>query len=131
MSVSGLTLTGSSATNYSLTQPVMLAANITSRAVSVSSGLSANNKVYDGGTSGDDQLEQRGVERGSGGDAAAVALSTNGYGANFASAGVSNGLAVSVSGLTLTGSSATNYSLTQPVMLAANITSQAVSVAAG
>ena len=44
-----------------------------------------------------------------------VMLSTNGYGASFASAGVGNGIAVRVSGLTLTGASATNYTLTQPV----------------
>ena len=92
VSVSGLTLTGSSATNYSLTQPVMLAASITSQAVSVSSGLSANNKVYDGSDGGDDQLEQRGVERGGGRGRGGGGLSTNGYGASFASAGVSNGL---------------------------------------
>jgi hypothetical protein len=43
---------------------------------------------------------------------------------------VSNGIAVSVSGLTLTGSSATNYTLTQPVMLAANITPAPLAVTA-
>ena len=60
-----------------------------------------------------------------------VSLSTNGYGASFASAGVSNGIAVSVSGLSLSGSSATNYTLTQPVVLTANITGKALTVSSG
>ena len=34
--------------------------------VTITSGMTANNKAYDGTTSGDDQLEQRGIERGVG-----------------------------------------------------------------
>jgi hypothetical protein len=49
---------------------------------------------------GDDQLEQRGVERRAGGTTANVKLSTNGYTASFASAGVANGIGVTVGGLT-------------------------------
>ncbi len=64
VTVSGLTLSGTAATNYTLTQPAGLTANITAVGVTISSGLSANNKPYDGTTSGDDQLEQRGIERG-------------------------------------------------------------------
>ena len=48
--------------------------------------------------------------------------STNGYMANFASAGVGTGIGVTVSGLTLSGASAGNYTLTQPTGLMANIT---------
>jgi len=56
------------------------------------------------------------------GDAPNVRLSTNGYAANFASPNVGTGIVVTVTGLTLTGASATNYTLSQPT-LAANITS--------
>jgi hypothetical protein len=59
-----------------------------------------------------------------------VRLSTNGYTASFASAGASNGIAVTVGGLTLTGASATNYTLTQPTGLTANITPVTLTVSA-
>ena len=44
-------------------------------------------------------------------------LATNGYVANFAGAGVGTNIAVTVSGLSLTGSAAGNYSLGQPTGL--------------
>jgi len=59
-----------------------------------------------------------------------VSLNTNGYVANFASANVGNGIAVAVSGLTLSGASAGNYRLTQPAALTANITSPSLRIAA-
>jgi hypothetical protein len=59
-----------------------------------------------------------------------VNLSTNGYAANFASAGVGNGIAVTVGGLTLTGAAAGNYTLTPPTGLAANITPVTLTVSA-
>jgi hypothetical protein len=51
-----------------------------------------------------------------------VSLSTNGYTATFANAGPGTNIPVTVSGLTLTGARATNYTLTQPTNLTANIT---------
>jgi hypothetical protein len=47
-------------------------------------------------------------------DSAAVSLVTNGYIAGFATAKIGNNIAVSVSGLMLTGSAAANYTLAQP-----------------
>ena len=47
--IAGLTLNGTDAGNYILTQPTTTA-NITALGVTVSSGLSANNKAYDGTT---------------------------------------------------------------------------------
>ena len=125
VTVSGLTLTGSAAGNYTLTQP-SLSANITPRTVTVSSGLTANNKIYDGttmATLSSNNVVLAGVVAG---DTANVSLSTNGYSATFASAAVGNGKTVMVSGLTLTGSAAGNYTLTQP-SLSANITPGTVS----
>ena len=79
---------------------MVLAANITGKALTVSSGLTANSKVYDGttvATISSNNVVLAGVV-----GADVVSLSTNGYAASFASAGVSNGIAVSVSGLSLT-----------------------------
>ena len=60
-----------------------------------------------------------------------MTLNTNGYVANFASAGVGNGIAVTVSGLTLSGASAANYTLAQPLTLTANITPAPVTISSG
>jgi hypothetical protein len=128
VTVSGLTLTGVSATNYTLTEPVGLTANITAAGVTITSGITANNKVYDGtpvATISSNNVVLNGVL---GSDAGNVKLSTNGYTANFASVGVANGIGVTVSGLTLTGASATNYTLTLPLMSAANITAKALTI---
>src|SRR3974390_2445015 len=129
VAVGGLTLTGASATNYSLTQPGSLTANITGKALTVSSGISANNKTYDGNTTA--TISSNAVVLGGivGGDT--VNLSTNGYTATFASAGVANGIGVTIGGLGLTGASATNYSLTQAAGLAANITGKALTGGSG
>ena len=125
VTVSGLTLTGSAAANYSLTQP-SLSANITVATVTVSSGLTANNKVYDATTAATISSNNVSLSGVIAGDTANVKLSTNGYTATFSSAAVGSGKAVTVSGLTLTGSAAGNYTLTQPAGLTANITPGAV-----
>jgi trimeric autotransporter adhesin len=196
VTVSGLALTGVSATNYTLLQPVGLTANITPKALTINSvpspvinsvgltnniatvawnsvtggvyrvqyidnlsgtnwndlspdvmatgltaiqtnvvtgvsqrfyrirvlnpGITANNKVYDGTTVAtitSNNVVLAGVVAGD-----TVTLSTNSYTASFASANVGNGIVVTVSGLTLTGASATNYTLTPPTGLTANIT---------
>ena len=67
--------------------------------LSISSGITANNKVYNGTTAatlGSNNVVLAGVVAGD-----TVILNTNGYVANFASAGIGNGVAVSVSGMTL------------------------------
>ncbi len=129
VTVSGLTLTGSAASKYLLTQPTGLTANITPASVTITSGLTANNKIYNGSTTA--TITSNNVVLGGvvAGDAAKVALSTNGYTATFASAAVANGVAVTVSGLTLTGSAAGDYTLTQPTGLSANITPGPVTAA--
>ena len=49
MTVSGLTVGGPDATNYTLAQPTDLTANITASALTVT-GITANGKTYDGTT---------------------------------------------------------------------------------
>ena len=90
--------------------------------------FAANNKVYDGTTTAtisSNSILLNGVVSGD-----IVGLSTNGYTANFVSANVGMGIPVMVSGLTLTGPAAGNYTLSQPVMLSANITSVTLTVSA-
>ena len=131
VTVSNLTLVGSAAGNYVLSAPTNLTANITGKGVTISSGLSANAKVYDGTTVAtitSNTVVLNGVLAG---DVTNVALTTNGYVANFASAGVGNGIAVTVSNLTLVGSAAGNYVLSAPTNLTANITGKGVTISSG
>jgi hypothetical protein len=130
VTVSGLTLTGSAAGNYSLTQPAGLTANITAAPVTISSGVTASNKVYDKTTTATLATNSVALSGVVAGDVAAVSLATNGYTATFGTANASNGVGVTVSGLTLTGSAAANYTLTQPSGLSANITKKPITVTA-
>jgi hypothetical protein len=131
VTVSGLSLGGSGAGNYTLTQPSGLTANITALTVTISSGISANNKPYDGTTAGTISSNNVVLAGVLAGDTANVKLSTNGYSATFASSGVGTGIGVTVGGLTLTGSASGNYTLTQPAGLTANITALTVTVTSG
>src|SRR5262249_32630396 len=115
VNVTGLSLSGADAANYSLTEP-LLSADITS-ANRTLSGLSASSKIYDGTTSaalsgtpalvgiiGPDQVSL------SGSAVATIVTRTAG-----------SAKRVNVTGLNLSGADAANYSLTEPV-LSANIT---------
>ena len=131
VTVSGFTLTGAAAGNYALTQPLGLTANITAASVTITSGISANGKVYNGTTSTTINSNSVALSGVLAGDTSNVRLSTNGYTANFVSANAGTGIGVTVSGLTLTGGAAGNYTLTQPVGLTANITAVGVTIASG
>ena len=134
VSVSGLSLTGAQAGDYSLTAP-SLTANITAKVLTALGTLAANNKIYDGTTNttltgGAALLSSE--SSGSGttvdnkpytGDVVSVTGTAVG---TFASKNVANGITVNVSGLSLTGAQAGDYSLTQPTGLTANITALAV-----
>ncbi|MFN3639615.1 MAG: YDG domain-containing protein, partial [Flavobacterium sp.] len=111
INVSGFTLSGPSAGNYDLIQPT-LTASITAKPITVS-GATANDKAYDGTTTaiivGGTLVGVEAV------DAANVSLSSTG---SFDTADVGNNKPVTVS---ISGSAAFNYSLTQPG-ITANIT---------
>jgi hypothetical protein len=93
-------------------------------------GITANNKVYDGTTTATISSNNVILNGVLSGDTVNVRLSTNGYTANFTSANVGTGIGVTASGLTLTGSAAGNYTLTQPAGLTANITPATLTVSA-
>ncbi len=96
--------------NYTVTQP-SLSATITPATLTVSSP-SAANRAYNGSTAATVSGTLSGVF---GGDV--VSLNTTG---TFASANVANG--ISVTGFSIAGADAGNYTLTQPVGVTANIT---------
>jgi len=116
VTISGLTLSGSAAGNYALTQPTTTA-SITALGLTVG-GVTAANKVYDGtasatvNTSG---ATLNGVLAVDGGN---VSLVTSGATGTFADKGVGIGKTVSITGLTLAGTAAGNYALTQPTLTA-------------
>ena len=121
VTVTGLSIIGANAANYALTQPTLSAA-ITQAGLTVT-GLSADNKVYDGTTTA--TLTGTAVLAGVLGSDV-VSLVGTAAGA-FADANVGTSKSVNISGLSLTGADAANYSLTVPVATA-DITAAASSV---
>jgi filamentous hemagglutinin family protein len=115
VSVSGFTLGGLDAANYNLVQPAGLSADI-ARADLAVSGVSANNKTYDGTTAA--TLSGNATVAAFGADAVAVSGSGS---ATFADRNAGSGKAVSVSGFTLSGADAANYNIVQPSGLSASI----------
>jgi trimeric autotransporter adhesin len=116
---SAMTLTGAAAGNYTLTQPT-LSANITAKTLTVT-GASATNKVYDGNTTA--AITGGSLSGVVGSDVVSLANNTTG---TFTSSGVGTGIGVT-SAMTLSGSAAGNYTLTQPT-LSANITAKTLTV---
>ncbi len=121
------TLGGANAGNYTLTQPLGLTANITPLALTIT-GLTVSNKTYDGTTTA--SISGSGALSGViAADLANVSLS-GAPSAVFASKNVANGIAVTVSGYTVTGSASGNYTVTQSAGLTANISAATLTIAA-
>ncbi|MFM9146886.1 MAG: YDG domain-containing protein, partial [Verrucomicrobiota bacterium] len=116
VTVSGYTISGTDAANYSLVQPTGVTANITALNLAVT-GATAANKTYDallGATI-------------SGGSIAPIAgdvvtLDISGRAGLFGDKNVGTSKGVTVSGYTISGTDAGNYSLVQPTGVTANIT---------
>lgn len=125
VTVSGLTITGISSANYTLTQPTLLA-DITRKSLTVS-GLSASNKVYDQNVN----AIITGVPVLNGvvsADALPAALSLTGSPTGtFLNKNVGTNKVVNISGLSIIGTSATNYILVAPTSTA-NITAATLTV---
>jgi hypothetical protein len=96
--------------------------------VTITSGITANSKVYDGGTSATLSVNSAVLSGVLPADAAQVQLSTTGYTATFDNAGPGHNIGVTVSGLTLSGGKAGDYSLLQPTGLTGDITPTAVTI---
>jgi len=104
----GFALSGSNAPDYRLVSGAAAStASITPATIGVVTGITANNKVYDGGTSA---TLNNGSAMFTGeilGDNLTVAADTG----SFASKNVATGAAVSITGITLGGTDASNYIL--------------------
>ena len=113
------TLDGADVSNYTLTQPTGLSADITPKTITANS-VTASNKVYDGNTNATlNNFALTGVIAGD-------EVTASGSG-TFASAAVANGISVTTA-LNLGGADAFNYVLTQPSGITANITRLALTI---
>src|SRR5207253_346865 len=125
VTATGLSLSGADAGNYQLASTTAsTTADITSKALTVS-GVTANNKAYDGNTTAMLNLGSAALVGVVSGDS--VTLNSASAVGNFASATVGTAKTVTVSGLTLSGADAANYTLSQP-SASADITSKALTV---
>jgi 2',3'-cyclic-nucleotide 2'-phosphodiesterase (5'-nucleotidase family) len=112
VTVTGYTLAGTAAPNYTLTQPSGLTADITAKALTIT-GAAVTAKPFDGTDTATITGTLVGI-------IAPDVVTLVGTG-NFVTAGPGTGIAVT-STSTLAGANAGNYSLTQPVGLTGNIT---------
>jgi hypothetical protein len=121
--VSGYSLSGADASNYSFIQPTGISADITPKPVLLT-GITAADKVYDGNTIA--TLSNGTLNDVIDGDD--VKLN---YGSGvFSDKNVGTGITVIVSGYSLSGADASNYSLILPTGLTANITAATLTIKA-
>ncbi len=115
VTVAGSTIGGSDAGNYTVTNPAGLTASITPFALTAT-GVTAGNKVYDQTATA--TIQAGGSLNTFSGDTVTI---TGGSG-NFADKNVANGKTVTITGLTLSGSAAGNYTVNIPTGITADIT---------
>jgi outer membrane protein OmpA-like peptidoglycan-associated protein len=121
ITIADITIGGTDAGNYALTQPTTTA-TISRKAITVT-GITAATKIYDGTTSAD--ITTTGAQlvgKILGDDMSLVTSSATG---SFADSAVANAKTVQIAGLTLTGSDISNYLLTQPTTTADLISASA------
>jgi hypothetical protein len=122
VTVTGYSLTGTDAGNYAVVQPTGVTANITPANLNVT-GVTAVSKVYDATTVA--TLGGSATVSGFGGDV--VSVTGTGIGA-FANKNVQAAKPVTVSGYSLTGDEAGNYTIVQPTGVTADITPASLTV---
>ncbi len=121
VTASGFTLSGAQAAYYTLSQPTGLTANITAASLTVTA--TGVNKVYDGTTAATVTLSDNRAA----GDNITDAYTT----ASFSDKNVGNGKTVSVSGISISGPDAGNYTLNNTTATTtANITAVTLTVTA-
>lgn len=118
VSVAGFTLSGSDATNYTISFPASAFASITQRALNGSVAIA--DKTYDGTTAASGTVALSGILAG---DQVSAAGGTFAFADKNAGAGKS----VLISGVTLSGADAGNYSLSLPATVMASILRRAIS----
>jgi gliding motility-associated-like protein len=114
VAISGFTITGTDSGNYTLTQPAATA-NITAAPLTVS-GVTVDNKVYDAATAADINTSASVLNGVINGDI--VSLVSSGASGSFVNKNTGTGKTVTTTGFTLSGTDASNYTLTQPSLTA-------------
>ena len=117
LSITGVTLGGTDAANYSLVTPMNPTANITARDLTLT--YTGNNRVYDGTTDAtvsvtDDRITD---------DVLSITQT-----AAFADKDVGSGKTISLSGVSVTGTDAGNYNVLTPTNPTADITACSLTV---
>ena len=115
----GFAIAGSASANYQLITPSGLTANIAQASLTIG-GVQAVSRAYDATTVA--TLDANAASLGGLFAGDVVVLSNGAATARFAGANVGNNLAVTSSGFTIGGASASNYTLRQPTGLIASIT---------
>lgn len=128
VTVSGYVLIGTAAGNYTVVQPTALTANVSAASISSVTGITAANRVYNGSTSaslttsGASFVGVQGVD----------VLTVSGATGNFTDKNVANPKTVNITGITLGGSDAGNYTLaSNTATTTAAITPATISAVAG
>jgi len=117
VAVGGTTLAGTDAGNYTLSIPATALADILKAALTGT--ITVNNKTYDGTAAGTGSVALNGVIAGD-------TVGTGGAIFTFSDKNAGTGKAVTVSGTTLTGTDAGNYTLTIPAGALADILKKAL-----
>ena len=126
VNITGLSLSGTNAGNYTLSTTATNATATISPAGVTVSGVTADNKVYD--QTAVAMLSTTGATLAGVIPPDVVSLDANVYAATFASTNAATNIAVTVTGLTLSGAQKDNYTLAQPTDLAADITPKGLTV---
>jgi filamentous hemagglutinin family protein len=129
VTVAGLTFGGNDAGNYDLPlAPVTTTANITPKDITAVTGILADDKVYDAGTSATLNTGSAVFAGLIGGDVLTVSAATG----NFVDKNVGTGKTVNVTGLTLGGADLANYNLVSSnSTTTANITPKPITAVTG
>src|SRR5437879_1561939 len=125
VTVLGVALSGTDAGKYTVSQPSGLTADITAKNLTIS-GAVANNKEYNGTTTATVNFRVATLVVEGSGDL--VSINSVGYSATFATKTVANGKPVTVLGVTLSGTDAGNYTVSQPSGLTADITAKNLTI---
>src|SRR5439155_7198773 len=116
--VSGISISGTDAANYTANTTASTTADITARALTVSAA--GVNRAYDGTTDATVTLSDNRV--------AGDSLSSSYTGASFANKNAGTAKTVTVNGITISGTDAANYTANTTTTTTANITAKALTV---
>ena len=120
VTVTGLSISGADAGNYTYNTTAATTANITGLALTISA--TGIDKIYDGTTTATVTLSDNRI--------AGDILTAIYTGATFADKNVGNGKAVTVTGISISGADAGNYTYNTTAATTANITGQALTITA-